>query len=246
VTATRQVIKAIPTRYAGCHFRSRLEARWAVFFDSLGIAWEYEPQGFELVRGERYLPDFWLPLIEVWLEVKGGFSSIGVMQEVGPGEHVGPLLDAKWRAFHEAVNGPNGGYWKWFVASTSEGTIDLGPRLGTVPVATPGHPPRTTTPRTFLVGPVPSLKDLRENYGIMLGPGSPHSGWLWCRCRSCGEIDIGHACMESWMHCGAPAGHWDDYYRSHRYRIDAEDPRIMAAYAAARSARFEHGERGAT
>ena len=63
-------IKAIETRYAGCHFRSRLEARWAVFFDALGIRWEYEPQGFELPTW-RYLPDFWLPQSEVWIEVKG-------------------------------------------------------------------------------------------------------------------------------------------------------------------------------
>jgi hypothetical protein len=32
-------IVAIPTRYKGYHFRSRLEARWAVFFDALGIKW---------------------------------------------------------------------------------------------------------------------------------------------------------------------------------------------------------------
>lgn len=54
------MIKAIQTRYAGCHFRSRLEARWAVFFDQLEIEWQYEPQGFELPSGP-YLPDFYLP-----------------------------------------------------------------------------------------------------------------------------------------------------------------------------------------
>jgi hypothetical protein len=51
------LIKAIETRYKGYRFRSRLEARWAVFFDSLGIEWEYEPEGFELPSG-FYLPDF--------------------------------------------------------------------------------------------------------------------------------------------------------------------------------------------
>jgi len=35
-----------PTKYAGITFRSRLEARWAVFFDALGISWEYEPETF--------------------------------------------------------------------------------------------------------------------------------------------------------------------------------------------------------
>lgn len=52
------MIKAIETKYKGYRFRSRVEARWAVFFDSLGLKWEYEPEGFELGNGIRYLPDF--------------------------------------------------------------------------------------------------------------------------------------------------------------------------------------------
>lgn len=52
-------LRAIPTRYAGCHFRSRLEARWAVFFDFLGWQWRYEPQGYDLPSG-RYLSDFFV------------------------------------------------------------------------------------------------------------------------------------------------------------------------------------------
>lgn len=51
-------IKAIETEYNGYRFRSRLEARWAVFFDSLGVKYEYEPEGFILPSGKRYLPDF--------------------------------------------------------------------------------------------------------------------------------------------------------------------------------------------
>ena len=64
-------IKAIETSYAGCRFRSRLEARWGVFFDKLGVKWLYEPQGFELPSGECYLPDFHLPDLGLWVEVKG-------------------------------------------------------------------------------------------------------------------------------------------------------------------------------
>lgn len=75
-------MKAIETRYAGCHFRSRIEARWAVFFDALGLPWEYEPQGFELPADDYftepayYLPDFFLPnwgpgRQGTWWEVKG-------------------------------------------------------------------------------------------------------------------------------------------------------------------------------
>lgn len=65
-------MKAIETQYKGYRFRSRLEARWAVFFDMLGIEWRYEPEGFELSDGTRYLPDFHLPAFEggMWVEVK--------------------------------------------------------------------------------------------------------------------------------------------------------------------------------
>ena len=67
-------IKAIKTEYKGYKFRSRLEARWAVFFDATNIEWDYEPEGFKIEnRGEiiHYLPDFWLPEFHTYVEVKG-------------------------------------------------------------------------------------------------------------------------------------------------------------------------------
>jgi len=63
-------IKSIDTIYKDFKFRSRLEARWAIFFDELGLLWEYEKEGFE-VDGLKYLPDFWLPALDCWIEVKG-------------------------------------------------------------------------------------------------------------------------------------------------------------------------------
>ena len=65
-------IKAIETIYRGHRFRSRLEARWAVFFDAARIEWAYEPQGFEK-DGDRYLPDFRVSIgnRDIWAEVKG-------------------------------------------------------------------------------------------------------------------------------------------------------------------------------
>lgn len=50
-------IKPIETKYKGYRFRSRLEARWAVFFDKCGFKWDYEPEGYE-IDGVKYLPDF--------------------------------------------------------------------------------------------------------------------------------------------------------------------------------------------
>lgn len=60
-------IKAIPTRYNSVQFRSRLEARWAAFFDLSGIKWEYEP--FDL---DGWAPDFLLlgNKVEILVEVK--------------------------------------------------------------------------------------------------------------------------------------------------------------------------------
>lgn len=62
--------KVIETVYNGYRFRSRLEARWATFFDTLGIKYEYEKEGFDL-EGTWYLPDFWLSERNIWVEIKG-------------------------------------------------------------------------------------------------------------------------------------------------------------------------------
>jgi hypothetical protein len=70
----------VETLYKGYRFRSRLEARWAVFFDEMRVPYRYELEGFDL--GDTwYLPDFWLPdgirffdereaRANVWIEVK--------------------------------------------------------------------------------------------------------------------------------------------------------------------------------
>lgn len=64
-------IKPIPTEYNGVKYRSRLEARWAVFFDQLGVKNFYEYEGFQLPSG-WYVPDFYLPDIRggLWVEIK--------------------------------------------------------------------------------------------------------------------------------------------------------------------------------
>lgn len=63
--------EALPTAYRGTIFRSALEASWAATLDSLGITWEYEPRKVTLPSGAGYVPDFHLPEIGTWVEVKG-------------------------------------------------------------------------------------------------------------------------------------------------------------------------------
>ena len=66
-------MRPLPTNYKGYTFRSRVEARWSVFFTHLEWEWKYEDQGYALEAGDNYLPDFEirLPNTDEWyVEVK--------------------------------------------------------------------------------------------------------------------------------------------------------------------------------
>lgn len=63
-------IKAIDTKYNGHLFRSRLEARWAVYFDKLNIKYLYEDEGYLLSDGQKYLPDFHIKNTKIFIEIK--------------------------------------------------------------------------------------------------------------------------------------------------------------------------------
>lgn len=68
--------KVIETKYNGYKFRSRLEARWAVFFDYMGVKYFYEHEGYDLDEHGRYLPDFHIPNAKIILEVKPALELI--------------------------------------------------------------------------------------------------------------------------------------------------------------------------
>lgn len=57
--------------YKGIEFRSKLESKTAQALDNIGIAWEYEPDGYKLTNGMWYRPDFWLPDARQFVECKG-------------------------------------------------------------------------------------------------------------------------------------------------------------------------------
>lgn len=76
------VANAIETIYGGCRFRSRSEARWARFLDSLSVPYEYEKERYGLPGGKAYLPDFWLPVEHRWMEIKGSRPTV---EELGKG-----------------------------------------------------------------------------------------------------------------------------------------------------------------
>lgn len=70
-TARTAKPKGLEAQYSGRIFRSRLEARWAILLDLLDINWDFEPSHYQVGPALWYLPDFYLPEHELWLEVKG-------------------------------------------------------------------------------------------------------------------------------------------------------------------------------
>jgi hypothetical protein len=66
-------IDAIPVRYKGNEFASMLEFQWARFWDYLNVQYIYEPFNKEGSE-QRTFPDFFLPELQLWVEIKPNFS----------------------------------------------------------------------------------------------------------------------------------------------------------------------------
>lgn len=102
---------ALPSYYGETLFRSRLEARWAAYFDLIECPWQYEPEGFALPEG-NYCPDFFCParFAAFFVEAKPTIAELGVakpkLQSLARLSHhcvygvIGPpSLDAQWHAY---------------------------------------------------------------------------------------------------------------------------------------------------
>lgn len=221
--------KPIETMYGGCRFRSRLEARWAVFFTRLGLDWEYEPQGFEVrYRGEiavladgvhdawppparppgfvekpappvRYLPDFHIRSLGLYLEVKPAMPHM-----------VDPDGVKRWQHFAGTVA------FEWDNARTA---------MLCGPIPDPDAVDQLGPPRPY---------EWYEQTVVMLGD------WhaAWCACPSGRHYDIQFQARGGRILCGCPRIQDDRMY------FTGADPNVLNAYGAARSARFEHGQSG--
>lgn len=222
-------ISAIPTHYAGCYFRSRLEARWAVFFDALGIEWEYEPEGFATSIG-NYLPDFRIRVPDdgypYWFEVKPPRASLDDRHRVLCVETAMPLIVAQGlpRDYHDQL-----------CSDKSYLTAMLwGDRLDGAVI-----PARDVQPDIFscaFVGP-----------GHYSGSGEcPHWDAIHkARPFMCAIYDRTHIALHQIIPQMGEFSFPPGLGGSHNHRIPKFSPDIDAAYGAARSARFEHGQSGA-
>jgi hypothetical protein len=173
-------IPAIETFYRGCRFRSRLEARWAVFFQTLGLSWEYEPEGFTLSTKVPYLPDFLVHLKDkpLWAEVKPTGVSADLFVQ-----------------FIEDLKDSHGTILREILASEDVQNC--------------------------------VARDERECFC----GGYWDNGYQFCLCETCGAIGFEFDGRSARIGCGCNRhGRTKDYTYAH--------PKILAAYTAARSARF--------
>lgn len=194
------MIPALETSYAGCRFRSRLEARWAVFMDRLRVEWMYEPQGY-LIDGKPYLPDFYLPKLDTFLEIKG----------------------------------------KKPKATEEQDCYGLAKQLNCRVVIAYGDIPRDV-----------------DSYGVptdrfdwmpMWEGECGDERYVWCYCPRCGCPGIEFDGRSERIRCEhhQPAGEAGQCKGAPLFNktYTGRDDLVLAAYDAARSARFEHGESGA-
>jgi hypothetical protein len=225
-------ISPIQTRYADCHFRSRLEARWAVFFDSLGIPWQYEPEGFNLGEAGAYLPDFLIrpnTADALWFEVKGRFPTEDEIRKaqalsVGTGirscVYFGPIgMPAPADLYELSFDqyGDREDSWRW---------------------------DDETGWHTYPCGPAPWEIDLAPT-AYMLFPNArtkARSGlWWWTDCEYCDKV------IMKWHGQIGFCPYWGEIVPEGRVLYPSfghASPRLRAAYTAAKSARFEFGAAG--
>jgi hypothetical protein len=213
------MIKAIETRYKGYRFRSRLEARWAVFFDHLGLRWQFEPEGFDLTeRGlGYYLPDFFLPDLNYWIEVKPdnfddevAYKKLAYVTQATKSQGLvvagEPYINVELGSFEHYGN--------------------AGDRWWTVDVDDYECAGMSDGPYLFCVCP------LCDKIGIQYDG----RGDRICSDEGCGT-------KRTREHAKA-LGFWRSLYHGDK-AYSGDHPLIVAAAEAARSARFERGETGA-
>lgn len=232
-------VTAIETTYAGHQFRSRLEARWAVFFNYLGIEWQYEPQGFVICGPAgrwTYLPDFYLPKLDVWVEVKGNASALD------------------WEMLATAADGwavsslpPSRRAYSGNCTSSSEAVCDCGGCgsailvLGNIP-SEAKQAAAWSRPWAHEVSRVDHYLVVNKKATQIIGAWFNDNGALKVeRHREYGIFDGTGSTSVEWFR-GAPPTNIDQ--AAYVQVLGTSFEKVRAAYTAARKARFEHGRQG--
>ena len=217
----KDTIKPIETIYNGYKFRSRLEARWAVFFDAAGIRYEYEPEGFKTKNGLCYLPDFYLPDENIYVEVKAPRE--GTWKDFSK---IFKFVGDKIPCILILSNIPSDEYMMWAFPVVYYHPVD----------------------QKYMIRHLPFVYDQCEKGRVFLDRSAPELGKsLECDTQS-DEFDDG---LENWNNELAEKimsplpdneGYMTHYYYSGKFKKDVLI--VKGALAKARKSRFEHGVKG--
>jgi len=220
---------AIETLYNGYRFRSRTEARWAVFMDAVGVHYEYEAQGYELPVVGRYLPDFYISEWNAFVEVKGeqpnqrdmqcaAFLAATKLTPVfmffGP---VGPWNRRPLTVGDLSVESACLAYYR---RQKEDVRVDeLARKLSE----------KSLQPYLECRQAITEMaKDDSLTSHELLGPDVTCD---WVECEGCARVRIGPPGGGARAFCACTAPRWS-----------RSTTRLLDAYVKARSARFEHGE----
>lgn len=218
-------IQPIETRYAGHKFRSRLEARWAVFFDALGVEWQYEPQGYVVGvfdESRAYLPDFYLPGLDLWAEVKGDPSGVDWALW---GCSVDNWSDSRLPDSRHAYSGEQGNGSALVI-------------LGNIPPETKGMVETAKGPDLgYCAWRHPVLINRK---GVCIGEMMFEPEYL----RDLWYVDDELGCFDATWGGLKGEPHWrhEPDHNGRPFHNMRMNRRVHRAYRAARQARFEHGE----
>jgi hypothetical protein len=210
---------AIPAVYRGIEYRSRLEARWAAFFDETGWKHTYEP-----FDGTGYIPDFLI------------HGAPPFLAEIKPA-----VTEDDYRAPIPKIETGLNGCWDHDILilgadplpilDTSCGSGDhpaagvLGQRYATVDAMMLGGV--RTEMDSYLQ--LPPAFQQHATWVTLREPGWNYATACWFRCCLCGAVCVYHS-EQDWG--GRPCGHyWGDQHLGHIEPFEIEDPWAEACNA---------------
>lgn len=254
-------IKALESIYRGYKFRSRIEARWAVFFDTLGIPYQYEKEGFDL-NGTWYLPDFWLPEQKCWIEIKGKAPTAQEQEKADllqlytghpvhtfygdvwiPSETSGRAIcqifelygDCHSRYRHIEIEGINP-QLLYILYCLDKYGVCLVTKSGSIDTSIPAKLPINIHHAIHKM-----INEYYDALALLLCPFDRHAFRLNC-CRSKSRWVEYPCCHRTGIKLHAFDSDFCDCEKDgddHEYYLDERGPRILKAYTAARQARFD-------
>jgi len=173
--------RGIPTTYSGTRFRSRLEGRWAAFFDLIEWRWIYEP-----FDGEGWIPDFLIQGRSPFLvEVGPCATDDEYNAKAGKTRAAFPPVNV----YCERIAHEECGHGDDYIIQTAPERVTL-----VVGVAA------LYEPRELVSG---------EAAGFLTTDGA--ADWwapaIWGLCSTCNQICVTHA-WGAYIHF--PCGHWSD------------------------------------